>query len=453
MPFDNEHDAITFVFRSIGLTNWRERGLDENTRNTTPTHQLLLKTGLPVNQREYAVVTGSKGKGSVTTITAKLLHSLGHTVGMITSPHLTTYRQRFRVNGTMMSEADLIRLINWIEPYVDSIQATLGDNQYLSPQGIFLAIALKWFDEMDVNVAVIEVGRGGRFDDNALIPNKLSMFTPILLEHTRYLGDTMERIAWHKAGIIKSQGFAYSLPQLPEVMDVLRAEAEAKDATFEWLAPIDMGELITETDTGQRISMGRYGEIDLPLLGRYEIENVSLAVWGAGNIHARLKTDIPHSDPEYVKRIRAGLESVKIPGRCQKLQDNPAIYIDGAMNIKSAKLFIESVKNRITKPLVTILAIAKDRDYPAIYQEFAEISDKLIITQTSRNIAISFVEEKEALNVARRYHNDVVYAETVAEAIDLAKAFTGIDGTVLMSVGQPVIGDTMAYYGYLFEMI
>ena len=353
----------------------------------------------------------------------------------------------------MISEADLIRLINWVEPYVNSIQATLGDNQYLSPQGIFLAIALKWFDEMGVNVAIIEVGRGGRFDDNALVPNKLSLFTPILLEHIRYLGNTIERIAWHKAGIIKSQGYAFSVPQLPEVMDVLRKEADVKDATFEWLAPMDMGQLIKETENGQRISLGRYGEIDLPLYGRYEIENVSLAVWGAGNIHARLKPTITHGDTKYVERIRHALENLTIPGRCQKLQDKPAVFIDGAMNIKSARIFIESVKNRVTKPLITILAIAKDRDYPAIYQLFADISDKLIITQTERNIAISFVEEDQALATARQFHTDVEYVPSVAQAIRMAINHAGTDGTVLMSVGQPAIGDVMAYYGYMFEEI
>lgn len=453
MPFDTEHDAMNFVFRSIGLTNWRERGLDEHTRDISPTEQLLLLTGLPTQKREYAIVTGSKGKGSVTTITAKLLQSLGHKVGMITSPHLTTYRQRFRINGRMISESDLIRLINWLEPYINQIQATLTGNQYLSPQGIFLALALKWFDEQAVNVAVVEVGRGGRFDDNALLPNMLSMFTPILLEHTRYLGDSVERIAWHKAGIIKPASYAYSLPQTPDVMQVLRTEADSKDTTFEWLAPADMGQLIAETDDGQRVNMTRYGELDLPLLGQYEIDNASLAVWGAGNMHARLNSDIAHSSDEYIKRIRAGLENVVIPGRCQKLQDSPAVYIDGAMNLTSATLFIKSVKNRLTSPVITILAIAKDRQFSGVYQQFAEISDMLIITETKRNITIHFPDEATALASAGQYHDKVIYLPTIAEALDVALKEAGNDGTVLMSVGQPAIGDTMDYYGLLFEQI
>ncbi len=97
--------------------------------------------------REYAVVTGSKGKGSTTVITAKLLQHLGHTVGMITSPHLASWRERIRVNGRAIPEADLLRILDDLAPEIDAIEATLSDEQYFSPQGIFLAIALRWFDE------------------------------------------------------------------------------------------------------------------------------------------------------------------------------------------------------------------------------------------------------------------------------------------------------------------
>jgi dihydrofolate synthase / folylpolyglutamate synthase len=191
MRFQNETEAITYVFNSLASTDWRNRGLDEETRDLKPTQTLLERTGLlRTSRREYAVVTGSKGKGSVAAFTARLLQSLGHRVGLVTSPHLTTYRQRFRVNGRMISEADLVRLISELAPDVDAVQANLPSGRYLSPQGIFLAVALRWFDELNVSAAVIEVGRGGRFDDNALVPNMLSLFTPIVLEHTRYLGSS-----------------------------------------------------------------------------------------------------------------------------------------------------------------------------------------------------------------------------------------------------------------------
>ena len=456
MRFITETEAITYVFESLARTNWRERGLDEHTRDLNPSRKLLMATGLLESRREYAVVTGSKGKGSVTAITAKLLQSLGHTVGMVTSPHLTTYRQRFRVNGRMISEEDLVRIIGELAPHIDAVNATLETGHYLSPQGIFLAVALKWFDEQDVTVAIIEVGRGGRYDDNSLVNNRLSLFTPIILEHARYLGKTLDRIAWHKAGIIKPHGIAYSLPQAPIVMDVLRREADAVDARFEWLANNDMGEYLGHTTgdkVGMRVAMGHYGEVIIPMLGRYEVENASLAVWAAGNIHGRLKTEIKHGTPDYIERIRYGLEHVFWPGRCHKLQDSPAVFIDGAINPLSAKSFVDSVRDFLTDPVVAVLAVPFDRDLDGVGKIFAQISDTIILTQTDRNIAIPFPASDVALGVVRQYHDNVHFAPTIAQAIDLAKEHATKNGTVLMSVAQPAIGDAMSYYDLHFDVI
>jgi dihydrofolate synthase/folylpolyglutamate synthase len=225
MAFITETDAVTYIFTSLAATNWRGRGLDEDTRDLAPTRELLALNGLPAKSREYAVVTGSKGKGSVTTLTARILREYGHTVGTITSPHLVSYRERIRINGRAIPLADFLRLVDDLKPSIDHTAGNLPQNRYLSPQGIFLAMALRWFDENGCDVAVIEVGRGGRFDDNALIPNHLGLFSPIVLEHARYLGATTERIAWHKAGILKPGGHGLSLPQAPNVRTVLEAEA------------------------------------------------------------------------------------------------------------------------------------------------------------------------------------------------------------------------------------
>src|SRR5215813_4897732 len=128
MRFANEAEAVTYIFRSLRRLRGVDRGPDELSRNTAPTKQLLQATGLlaavvldhtaPVH-REYAVVTGSKGKGSTTAITAKLLQHLGHTVGMISSPHLVSWRERIRVNGRAIPEVDLVRILNELEPNID----------------------------------------------------------------------------------------------------------------------------------------------------------------------------------------------------------------------------------------------------------------------------------------------------------------------------------------------
>jgi len=450
--FENESEAITYIFRSMRKLRGQERGLDEEMRDISPTRRLLMAANLVNTPREYGVVTGSKGKGSTTVITTKLLQHLGHKVGMITSPHLVSWRERIRVDGRAIPETDLLRILSDLAPQIDEIEAHLNERQYFSPQGIFLAVALRWFDEQGVGAAVLEVGRGGRFDDISVVPNKLSLFAPIMLEHPDQLGSTLERIAWHKAGIIKAYSHAYSVPQPSEVLNILQAEADALGAEFNWIAPKDVGEYIETTDRGIRMNLGRYGEVLLSLLGRYQIANATLAVIGAGNMHARLP-GLAHGSPEYVERIRAGLADVTWPGRCEKLQDNPAIYVDGAINAESAGALVESLLDRLTQPVISIISVPADKDYRGVYAALGVVSQVLIVTETTRNPSLRFLNPREAVEAARPYNAHVSHAPSLAGAIEQAKAQARMDGTILIVGTQSIVADTVNLWGKSYEVI
>lgn len=452
MPFATESEAITYIFRSMRKLRGQQRGYDEDTRDIGPTRRLLLAADLLGQSREYGIVTGSKGKGSTTIMTAKLLQHLGHTVGTITSPHLVSWRERIRVNGRAIPEADLLRILNELEPEIDAIEESLPATTYFSPQGIFLAVALRWFDEQHVTAGVLEVGRGGRYDDISVAPNKLSLFTPIMLEHPDYIGPTIERIAWHKAGIIKAYSTAYSLPQQPSVMEVLQAESNALGADFYWLAPKDLGVYLGPAPEGQRVDMGRYGEVTLSLLGRYQIANATLALMGAGNMHGRLR-GVPHGSPEYAACIRAGLSSVVWPGRCQKLQDSPAVYVDGAINAESAASLVESLRSHLKQPVISVIGVPDDKDYEGVYSTLAPISDSLILTETARNPILHFLSQDEALAAARRYHQQVSYCATLPEAAEKAKERAGSAGTVIIAGTQSIVAETIMHWGQSYEQI
>ncbi len=453
MPFQNEAEAVTYIFRSLkrvgGLAG---RGLDEHTRDITPTRRLLGMTGLLDSPREYAVITGSKGKGSTTAITTKLLQHLGHTVGMISSPHLISYRERIRVNGRAIPEGDLCRILGDLEPQIDAIESQMRADRYFSPQGIFLAVALRWFDEQNVGAAVLEVGRGGRYDDIAVVPNRLSLFTPIMLEHTHYLGSTLARIAWHKAGIMKPLSYAYSVPQASEVLDVLQAEADALGAEFAWIAPMDMGQYVATDTDGVRFTLGRYGEVKISLLGRYQVENATLAVQGAGNMHARLP-GIPHGSSAYVEAIRAGLADVTWAGRLQKLQDQPAVYLDGAINAESARLLLASLHERMTDPIIAIVGVPDDKDYLGVYRELGMAAETLILTETKRNATLHFPDPDAAVAAARRINNDSHFAPTLQAAVEMALQRAGRDGTIIIAGTQSIVADAVSLWGLSFETI
>lgn len=453
MPtFTTETEAVTYIFRSMRRLRGLPRGTDDQFRSTAPTLRLTAALNLLDAPREYTVVTGSKGKGSVTVITARLLEHLGHTVGTITSPHLITWRERVRVNGRAIPEPDFLRLLSDLSPHIDAVEETLTERQYFSPQGIFLALALRWFDEQGVTAAVLEVGRGGRYDDIAVVPNRLSLFTPIGLEHVEQLGPTLTRIAWHKAGVIKPHSRAYSVPQAPEVLDVLAAEAEAQDAQFDWIAPLDMGRYSGSAPNGMRVEMGRYGEVTLSLRGRYQVVNASLAVIGAGIVHARLG-GIPHGAPEYVERIRAGLADITWPGRCQKLQDSPAVYLDGAINRESAESLVESLRDDLTEPVVTVIGVPNDKDRAGVYAALGPVSRLVILTETARNPALRFPEPAAAVSEAAAHCGEVTYASTLAGAVDMALALAGASGTVVIAGTQSIVADAIALWGYTYEQI
>jgi dihydrofolate synthase/folylpolyglutamate synthase len=450
--FTNETEAITYIFRSMRKLRGHERGPDDVLRDPGPTRRMLTTLGLLDSRREYTVVTGSKGKGSTTVITARLLQHLGHRVGTITSPHLITWRERIRVDGQAIPEGDFLRILGELAPHIDAVEDTLTETQYFSPQGIFLAAALRWFDEQDVAAAVLEVGRGGRFDDIAVVPNKLSLFTPITLEHVAQLGPSLERIAWHKAGIIKPSSHAYSVPQAPEVMEVLAREAEAQDAQFDWIAPLDMGRYLGNAPNGIRMELGRYGEVLLSLHGRYQIMNATLAVIAAGNVHARLP-GIAHSSPEYVQRIREGLADIRWPGRCQKLQDRPAVYIDGAINGESARMLVESLRDDLLPPVVSIIAVPADKDYAGVYAALGPVSDAVILTETTRNPSLIFPDAAQAMQHAAIHNAHVSHIPRLEPALDDAMQQVGREGTILIVGTQSILADAAHLWGLNCEVI
>lgn len=443
---DSMDAAIRYIFKTRRRLDRAPRGLDEYTRDVGWTRKLLERADLLAEERAYAIVTGSRGKGSVTSIMAKLLESLGHRVGALTSPHLVRWNERIRLDGRMIPTEDFLRILRELQPMIDSVSEELSPAQYLSPQGIFLAIALRYFDEMKANVAVLEVGRGGRFDDVAAAPNRLAVFTPIMREHSALLGDSLARIAWHKAGIIKRGCDAVTLPQAPSAMSAIQAEAREMSANLTCLAPADLAERLADQPAGQWIQLPPYGLLFLPLLGRYQIENATLAIRAVEKFQRQLAGAPPESDA-FMEAIRSGLKRVKWLGRAQKLDDKPAIYVDGAITIPSAKSFVESLRGRLPEPVISIVGIPADRDYAGVYRVMASVSQALIVTETDINPNTRFPARTDAIAAARECCADVSYRRDLPSALSLARAKAGQSGAILLAVSLMLVGECMLIWG------
>ena len=439
---DSMDAALDFIFKTRRRLDGAPRGLDEYTRDIGLTRSMLQRADLLSFPCQYAVVTGSRGKGSVTTIMAKLLEALGHRVGTITSPHLVHWNERIRVDGRMIPTTDFLRILNELQPIIDGITGELSETQYLSPQGIFLAIALRHFSEQDVNIAVLEVGRGGRFDDVSVVPNKLAVITPIMLEHTALLGASLGRIAWHKAGIIKEKRAVITVPQEKPAMDILRSEALEQGAKLTCLAEQELARAVSDRPGGQQIKLCPYGELLLPLLGRYQIANATLAIRAVELLQPILGGDAPFS-PAFNSAIARGLGQVKWLGRVQQLDKRPAIFVDGAITVASAESFVASVSERLRPPAVSIVGVPRDRDYAGVYRVMASVSDALIISETDINPSTRFPRGEDALAAAREWLSDVSYTNDLPNALSMARRKAGDSGTILLAVSLMLVGECM----------
>ena len=435
--FRSMPDAVDYVFRTRRRLDGSPRGLDEDTRDIAPTRMLLEKADLLQPACECVVVAGSRGKGSVVAIMAKLLEALDHRVGMLTGPHLAHWNERIRLNGRMIPDADFLRILDRLAPHINAIAASLDSPAYLSPQGIFLAIALRYFAEQKADIALLEVGRGGRFDDIAVAPHRLSVIAPIMLEHTALLGNSLGRIAWHKAGVISRHGMAVSARQPPAASHVLQREADEKDATLECLSDARTARWLADTDAGQLLRLPPYGEMFLPLLGRYQVDNASLAIRAVELLSGDTNS------AAFRDAIRLGLTRVKWLGRAQVLSRSPLTIVDGAITVPSAESFVESVKGRLRRPTACIVGIPRDRDYAGVYRVMAGVSDALIITETDINPSTRFPSRDEALRAADGLAGLVSHEPTLPAALKSAREISGDGGAILLAASLMLVGECM----------
>ena len=440
--FPDEEAALRYLFASLRRLRGRKRGEDHRDRDPRLGRQLLTAHGLLEQAPVSAVITGSKGKGSVAILAARALHALGARVGTLTSPHLVSWFERVRVDGRAIPEADFCRILGELAPTIDAICARLPAAKHLSPQAIFLAIALRYFAESGVDIALLEVGRGGRFDDVALTPKRVAAFTPIFREHLGYLGGNLARIAWHKSGILSAGARAISTRQRPVARAELERQADCVQAPLRFLEGAQRGVYLGEGEQGARFTLPPYGALEIGLAGCHQAENAALALAVAAELWAewRGQKARPFGDTE-MARIRPALCDLRWPGRLQRLQSEPAIYLDGAIHGHSARALVKSLRGQLNAPVVSIVCVPRDKGYRGVYRALAPISDRLIITETARNRILNFPRPAAALRIARYTGAAASYQEDLNGALAEALPIAAKNGSILIIGTQSILAD------------
>ncbi|MEK7400281.1 MAG: folylpolyglutamate synthase/dihydrofolate synthase family protein [Candidatus Poribacteria bacterium] len=377
--------------------------------------RLLELVGNPHLKLKVIHIAGTKGKGSTSAIVASILKSAGYKVGLYTSPHLVTFRERIVINDDMIPKEQVCEMVEYIKPYVEKLQKE--DNVgILSFFDVYTAIAMLFFEFEKVDFVVLEVGMGGRLDATNVVNPLVSVITPISYDHILILGDTLTAIAGEKAGIIKENGYVVTSPQEPEALKVIKDTCEKKNAIL-----FQVGEdiIYEKTQTGAFSEFGVYGifgkydHLMVQLLGEHQIINATTAV-GAIECLRFYGIKIP------LAGIKSGMFNIKWKARVEVVQYNPIIILDVAHNSASAKALSDTIKKTFGyQKLILIFGISLHKDVKGMGEYLCPIADKIILTKINNPRAMTPEAIKEEL---LDFCDDFIITQDTQSAIQIAKS-------------------------------
>jgi len=398
------------------------------------TMRLLAKLGDPHRRFRSVHVAGSNGKGSVSAMTASVLQEAGYVTGLYTSPHLVDFRERMRVDGRCIPEAVLLRLIEEVREIAESATAP---EERLTFFELTTGMAFAYFADAGVEEAVVEVGMGGRLDATNVISPDCCAITRIGLEHTKYLGSTLEAIAGEKAGIIKPGVPVVAIDQEDKVIDVLRRTSHERGAPLKVVGR-DVGyEVLSSTLDGTEVHIEELGAtVRVPLLGRYQGANCAVA---CGVIAELMRRGIYVPD----EAIVSGLAKVRWPGRMEIVSRSPTIMFDVTHTPDGAREVASEVRRLVGGGLVLVMGVLDDKDLGGIAAHFGPLARTAVAAAPDTPRAFPPGTVAEAL---RPYCPSVEEMPSVARALDRAMELASPDDAILVTGSLYTVGEA---YGWL----
>ncbi|MDA4110698.1 bifunctional tetrahydrofolate synthase/dihydrofolate synthase [Mycolicibacterium holsaticum] len=431
---------------------WPETKLEPSTARISALMELL---GSPQRSYPSIHIAGTNGKTSVARMVDALLTALHRRTGRTTSPHLQSAVERISIDGKPISPAQYVATYREIEPFVQLVdqQSEAAGGPAMSKFEVVTAMAFAAFADAPIDVAVVEVGLGGRWDATNIVNAPVAVITPITVDHVDYLGDTVAEIAGEKAGIITKQNedlvptdiVAVIARQSPEAMEVLLRQTVTADAAVaredSEFAVLDRqiavgGQLLELQGLG-----GVYSEIFLPLHGEHQAHNAVLALaaveafFGAG---AQRQLD--------VDAIRAGFAAVASPGRLERMRSAPTVFIDAAHNPAGASALAQALTEEFDfRTLVGVLSVMEDKDVDGILTALEPVFDQIVVTHNGSPRALDVAAL--ALRAEERFGPErVVTAATLPDAIETATAIaeeSASEGELFGGAGIVITGSVV----------
>ncbi|MCX5677593.1 MAG: bifunctional folylpolyglutamate synthase/dihydrofolate synthase [Candidatus Omnitrophica bacterium] len=389
--------------------------------------------GDPQKEIRSIHVAGTKGKGSTSAIIQSILKSSGFKTGLYTSPHLVSFCERIKINDALITEEDVGAILDTVKSAIDEM-----GSEKPSFFEIYTALAYLYFKRENVDFAVYEAGLGGRLDATNVIDPLVCVITPISYEHTHILGDTLAKIAYEKAGIIKSGSICVSAPQEDEALAVIGSvckerEAElvlaGRDIKFKEIASNDEEEVFNVSSF-----FDKYDSLHMKLLGFHQVINASVAI---GAVEALRLSGISIGKDA----VRKGIEFARWPGRLEVVRKrSPRIILDGAQNRASADALARSAKKLFKyRKLILVLGVSKDKDIKGMLKELVPVSDIIILTKSG---VAERAMDPEFIGALITPESKVAgITQSVKDAIDMALRKAGASDLVLVTGSLFVVGE------------
>jgi dihydrofolate synthase/folylpolyglutamate synthase len=416
------HDALAFIYSYIDYERKGPEGFAPSLSRVT---DLLAALGNPHTDFSALLIAGTKGKGSTAAMSESVLRAAGYRTGLYISPHLHTFRERIRVGGQMISGPEMAALIRRLQPIVEKIPG-------ITPFEIITALAFTYFARCGVEVAVLEVGLGGRLDATNVVDPAIAVITSISYDHTQLLGDTLALIASEKAGIIKPSATVVSAPQMPEALAIIERVCRENRAGLilvgrDWMWEAKKSDLKGQRFSVRRTARGQYpcllsdaelSDLWIPLLGRHQLANATTAI--AAVCHME-RAGFPVSG----EAIKEGLARTQWPGRLEilpapagQVSRQPLIVLDSAHNGDSALKLREALRDLFPdRGIVLVFGASSDKDIRGMMQILLPEARHIIATQSRHPRS---ADPQDIKLLARQQGHDVEVQAAVPAALERA---------------------------------
>jgi len=436
-PARTYESALRYLFAQTDYEQMLRVRYNRDTFSLDRMRLLLQKLGNPHEKIRSVHIAGTKGKGSTATMLSEMLRACGHKVGLYTSPHICDVRERIVVNGEMISQAALARLICRAEPHIEKM--ALDKPTFFE---IFTALAFCHLVDEAVDVAVIEAGLGGRLDSTNVLKPLVCGLTSISLDHMHQLGNTIPQIAAEKAGIFKADVPAISVPQSPEAKRVLKRVAKGIGAQLMFTGEdIEFSyrvESSRKNGCRTRICLttprSKFEHLPVPLLGEHQALNCGLALALLDQLKAHgLQID----DQQAI----AGLAGTYVPGRMEIIHTDPRILVDGAHNAASMQALIRAIGQHIPyDSMVMIFGCAADKDIGGMMDQIATGADKVIFTRCGNSPRAAKPEDLAEV-YTERSGREAQVTENLTQALRVAGSAVSREDLITITGSFYLVGE------------